>query len=110
MGVNHIFTRRPGEDRKAPILRCHEGDRVMLIVNELCRRKVPGAAELDRMDNRRRAAHNWLGDYDLLDLRGTVATLDLSSKCQQLILVADDCSAVDRSQATDGFNRVAERL
>ena len=38
MRVDHLFTRRPGEDCEATVLRRHQGQRIALVVDELRRR------------------------------------------------------------------------
>jgi len=52
MCVDHRLARRPGEDGKAPVLRRDEGDRVALIVDELRRGQVSGAAKLRGVNDR----------------------------------------------------------
>jgi hypothetical protein len=69
MGVDHRLARRPGEDGKTPVLRRDEGDRVALIVDELRRGQVSGAAELRRMDDRGDPALDRFRHRHLLDER-----------------------------------------
>ena len=42
MGMNDALFRRPFKDSEPAVLRRHESNCVLLVVNELRRRKVPG--------------------------------------------------------------------
>ncbi len=68
MCVDHLFTRRPGEDCEATVLRRYQGQRVALILDELRRRQVSGPAGLYGVDHDRFVAHYGFCRYNLLNL------------------------------------------
>src|SRR5712692_7263121 len=105
MRVDVRLAVRPFKDREAPILRCHECNGVALILDELSRREVPGAAELIRMDEGGCHTFNRLRHGDLLDLWPALAPSDFSAKTEQLMLIGEHYGAVDRGQAGDRVNR-----
>jgi len=67
MRANNLFAARPSENRETLILRRHQGDGVLLILNKLRRRKVPRAAELFGMGQQGRRAFDGLRDSYALD-------------------------------------------
>ena len=71
--VNRVFERRPGENRKTAILRSNQRNGVDLILSELRRRQVPGAAELRGMDDAGNRSFNRLGIGHVFDPRASVA-------------------------------------
>ena len=69
MRVNHSLARRPGEYRKASILGRNQGQRVVLVVDELRARKVSRRTDVSRRQYPRVAPLDRLRQRQLLDLR-----------------------------------------
>ena len=87
MRMDHLFTRRPGEDCEATVLRCYQGQRIPLILDELRRRQVSGAAGLYGVDRYRFVAHYGFCRYYLLNRCGSLRPSDCCSEGVNFILV-----------------------
>ncbi len=107
MGVHHVLARRPGEDGEAPVLRRHQRQRVVLVVNELSGRKVTRSAQPRRLDDRGGVPHHRLGHRHPLHPRAP-APHDLHPEGQELVALVDDGRAVHRGQAGDAVDRASE--
>lgn len=89
VGVHHFFARRPSEDGEATVLRGHERDGIMLVLNELGSRQMSSPTKLERLNNRRYPADNRLCYDNLLDPTSAVTAADLRTERKQFILIAD---------------------
>src|SRR5205085_4876553 len=96
--------------REAPVLRGDERDGVALILDELRRRQMTCAAELDRLDDRSRVAYDRLSHDHLLDLCTTFTAHDLRTKREQFVLLRDERRAVNGRQPADDVNCLAKSI
>ena len=101
------FLRRPGEHREPPVLRRHEGQGVLLVVDELRGGQVSGAAQVDGVHAGRRVAHDWLGDDHLFDRRLSLAPTYRRPERQQLEALGQDRRAIHRGESGDRVDQVA---
>src|SRR3954463_2018053 len=80
MSVDHAFAGRPRKYRKAAILRRNQRHRVVLIGDELRRRKVTRPSELARLDDLRAGAFDRLRHDHFTDLRRSAPADDLRAE------------------------------
>src|SRR6267142_1443452 len=99
MRMDHLLAWGPCEDRKPTILRRYERESVALIVYKLRRREVSRAAILYSIDHDSSIADDRFSYYDSFNRCTSRCAPYLCSECQQLILVAEHRSAVNRSEA-----------
>src|SRR5580658_4604935 len=90
MSVDHLFAGGPAENGESPVLRGYEGDRIPLIVRELCGRKVAGAAELSGLGDYGGCAFDRLRHDHPGDLFPGDAPDYLRAESQQLIFIRND--------------------
>jgi len=110
MGVDHCLAFGPFKDRETPILRRDECNGVALILDELRRGEVPGAAELIRVDDGGFRTNDWFRHRYLLDPWPATAASDLGAEAKHFMLFGEQHGAVDPGQAGNRINRPAECL
>ena len=95
----HAFlARRPDEHGKTTILRRDQRDGVALVKHELCRCEMARPAEQRRMNDRRFAPFDWLGDAALFDERRTLPPGDFRAESQHLAAIRENRRAVHRRE------------
>src|ERR1700730_4971841 len=110
MSMHHSLATGPLKDGETSVLGCDKGNSIMLILNELCRREVPGTAELFRMDEVSDSTIDRFRDGHLLHLCPTPTAGNLRPKTEQFMLIGEYDSAVNRSQSGDRVHGPAECL
>ena len=107
MGVDHLFARRPGKHREAPILRGDKRERVVLIVNKLRRRQVSRAAMLCWLHDDADVTDNRLRDYPLVYERRSFRTCNLGTEGQHFVLIVHDGGAINRRESAGRIDGAA---
>src|ERR671924_227081 len=98
MRVDGFLALGPLKNSEAPVVRSDQRHRVALILHELGSRKVPGSAELLRMDEGSHTVFNGLRHSNLFDQWRALPAGNLRAKAEQLILIGEHHGAIDRSE------------
>src|ERR1700692_3184630 len=106
--MNHLFTRRPCENCEATILRCHQRERITLVVYKLGRGHMPSSAVQNRSNDVGRVADDGLSDYHLLDGDAARRASYLYAKYQQLVIVGNHSCPVNRGETRNSVDCPAD--
>src|SRR5687768_10678216 len=106
MSMHQPFTRRPCENRKPTVLRCYQSQGILLILNKLRSRQMPGSSEFKRVDYGGNSADDRFRHNYLLNKRTSIPTSYFGAKGQQLILLVNQRDTVDSSQSRKRVYRV----